>query len=215
MIKLANTLALSIGSKLGKTDEEIAVIAYGLIGILQFLAILVISLTIGIIFGFWAEVLTIFFSVGFLRRLTGGAHSQGIYNCLVYSVVFVCGFSALSSYLIVRLPLYQVILPIFALIYLFGYVTIALKAPVAPPNKPCRTEEKRRRLRRGAFIVITVFLFIDVALLLFGVRLHPRLYTVGISLVLSVFWQIFMMTKAGHFLICFIDGAFIKKRKEK
>jgi accessory gene regulator B len=152
MEKLAKSIAASIGKNLGKSEEEIAVIAYGLIGILQILAILVISLTIGICFDFWAEVLTIFFSVGFLRRLTGGAHSRGLYNCLVYSVCFVCGFSAICVFLLTRVSFYHFILPAHILIYVFGYVTIALKAPVAPPNKPCRTEEKRRRLRRGSLL---------------------------------------------------------------
>ena len=136
---LAKRIASSIGKNLGKSDDEIAVIAYGLIGILQFLAILAISLTIGIIFDIWAEVLTIFFSVGFLRRLTGGAHSRGIYNCLVYSVCFVCGFSAIAAFVLVQLPFINVILPAFFAVYLFGYITVALKAPVSPPNKPCRT----------------------------------------------------------------------------
>ena len=111
MEALAKRIAAAIGRNLSKTDEEVAVIAYGLIGIIQFLAILIISLTIGIIFGMWAEVLIIFFSVGFLRRLTGGAHSRGIYNCLVYSVCFVCGFSALATYSLPRLPFFYVILP--------------------------------------------------------------------------------------------------------
>lgn len=212
METLAKKMAAAIGKDLGKSDEEIAVIAYGLIGILQFLAILLISLTIGIIFGIWAEVLTIFFSVGFLRRLTGGAHSRGLYNCLVYSVCFVCGFSAIAVFLLTRLPLYYVILPACAAIYLFGYVTVALKAPVSPPNKPCRTEAKRRRLRRGSFIVLTVFLALDIVLLLFGTMLHPRFYTVGLALAISVLWQIFMMTKAGHFFIYVIDGAFLHRR---
>ena len=73
MEKLAKSIAASIGRHLEKSEEDVAVIAYGLIGILQLLAILVISLTIGIIFGFWAEVLTIFFSVGFLRRYSAAA----------------------------------------------------------------------------------------------------------------------------------------------
>ena len=60
MESLAKAIAASIGQKLGKNEDEVAVIAYGLIGIFQFLAILIISLTIGIIFGFVAEVLTIF-----------------------------------------------------------------------------------------------------------------------------------------------------------
>jgi accessory gene regulator B len=91
-------------------------------------------------------------------------------------------------------------------------VTVALKAPVAPPNKPCRTEAKRRRLRRGSFVVLTVFLAIDALLLVFGMRWHWRLYTVGLSLAVSVLWQIFMMTKLGHGLIFLIDGAFLHRR---
>ena len=212
MEKLAKAIAAAIGKNLGKNDEEIAVIAYGLIGLLQFFAILAITLTVGIILGFWAEVLTLFFSVGFLRRLTGGAHSRGLYNCLVYSVLFVCGLSALARLVLVHLSLYTVILPAVALIYLFGYVTIALKAPVTPPNKPCRTEKKRKRLRRGSFTVITIFLLLDLPLLLLCKTAHPRLYTVGLALALSVFWQIFMMTKAGHALIFVIDGAFLHRR---
>ena len=212
MEKLAKAIAASIGKSLGKSEEEIAVIAYGMIGILQFLAILAISLVIGIVFGFWAEVLTIFLSVGFLRRLTGGAHSRGLYNCLVYSVSFVCGFSAICAFLLTRVPFYYYILPACAFIYLFGYVTVALKAPVCPPNKPCRTEAKRRRLRRGSFTVLTVFLLLDAALLFFGGKLHPRLYNVGLALAVSVLWQIFMMTKAGHAMIYVIDGAFLHRR---
>ena len=53
METLAKAIAASIGKSLGKSEEEIAVIAYGMIGILQFLAILVISLVIGIVFGFY------------------------------------------------------------------------------------------------------------------------------------------------------------------
>ena len=211
MEALAKRIAASIGKNLGKTDEQIAVITYGLIGILQFLAILIISLTIGFIFGMWAEVLVIFFSVGFLRRLTGGAHSRGIYNCLVYSVCFVCGFSWISAYLLVRAPISYVILPACLAIYIFGYVTVFLKAPVTPPNKPCRTEAKRRRLRRGAFIVLTVFLAINTALILFGIS-HERLLRIGLALALSVLWQIFMMTRPGHIVISVIDGAFLHKR---
>lgn len=213
MERLAKAIAASIGKNLGKSEEEIAVIAYGLIGILQFLAILILSLTIGLVFGFALEVLTIFFSVGFLRRLTGGAHSRGLYNCLVYSVVFVTGFSALCTYVLPSLPHEYVILPAVALIYLFGYITVARLAPVAPPNKPCRTEEKRRRLRRGSFAVLTVFLLLNVAMLLFGAAGHPRLYSMGLSLALSVLWQIFMMTRAGHALIYVIDGMFLHRHK--
>ena len=209
MEQLAKKIAKSIGESLGKNDEEIAVMAYGLIGLLQFLAIFALASVIGIVFGFWLEVLTVFLSVGFLRRLTGGAHSSGIYNCLVYSVVFICFFSAVARYLLPTLPT-NIICVICALIFAFGYFMIARKAPVAPPNKPCRTEAKRKRLRRGAFTVISIFLMLVAVSIIFRGSVG-RLYSLGLALALSTLWQITMMTRAGHTFIKFIDNLFIKK----
>ena len=148
MERLAKKIAKSIGESLGKSEEDVAVVAYGLIGLLQFMAIFLLASLIGLVCSFWIEVVVVFLSVGFLRRLTGGAHSGGIYSCLVYSVFFVCALSALARYVLSTLPV-TVNLAIAALIFVFGYVMIALKAPVTPPNKPCRTEAKRKRLRRG------------------------------------------------------------------
>ena len=210
METLAKKIAKSVGESLGKSEEEVAVMAYGLIGILQFSAIFILSSVIGCIFGFWLEVVTVFLSVGFLRRLTGGAHSIGLYSCLVYSVLFVCVFSALAFYVFPTVPLTVCVLLCVA-IFLFGYVMIACKAPVTPPNKPCRTEAKRKRLRKGAFTVLTVFMVL-VALSFLLHSVSHRFFTLGMSLSLSCLWQITMMTKLGHLFISFIDGMFIKSK---
>lgn len=210
METLAKKIAKSVGESLGKSEEEVAVMAYGLIGILQFSAIFILSSVIGCIFGFWLEVVIVFLSVGFLRRLMGGAHSSGLYNCLVYSVLFVCGFSAIAFYAFPRVPLTACLLLCVA-IFLFGYVMIALKAPVTPPNKPCRTEAKRKRLRKGAFIVLTVFMVL-VAISFLLRTVWYRFFTLGMALSLSCLWQITMMTKFGHLFISFIDGMFIKSK---
>ena len=209
MEALAKKMAEAIGRGTGKSAEEIAVIAYGLIGILQFTTIFLLSTVVGIIFGFWLEVATVFLSVGFLRRLTGGAHSSGIYSCLVYSVFFVCGISALARYAMAAMPR-QYCWICCAVIFVVGYVTVALKAPVSPPNKPCRTEAKRKRLRRGSFVVLSLFM-VAVGLAIFGGVKSPRLYSVGLALALSTLWQIVMMTKAGHAFVTLIDGLFSKK----
>lgn len=210
MEQLAKKIAESVGSRLGKTDQEKAVMAYGLIGILQFMAIFVLSSIISIIFGFWFESLIVFLSVGFLRRLTGGAHSAGIYSCLVYSTIFVCGISAIAVFLLPKLDIY-VNLIVCILIFVFGYVMIALKAPVTPPNKPCRTEEKRKRLRKGAFTVLTLFM-ITVFVLIVARSLHSIFYSSGLALALSTLWQISMMTKPGHVFIASMDKIFIQKK---
>ena len=210
METLAKKMAQSIGKSLGKTEEERAVIAYGLIGILQFSTIFVLSSIIGLIFGFWLETAIVFLSVGFLRRLTGGAHSSGIYSCLVYSVFFVCGISAISYYLLAQLA-WQINLGLLVAVYLFGYVTVALKAPVTPPNKPCRSEQKRKRLRRGSFIVLTFFLAASLVCVVLGWKWNARCYSIGLSLVLSTLWQITMMTAVGKGFVELIDGLFAPK----
>ena len=210
MERLAKKIARSIGTSLGQSEEDIAVVAYGLTGILQFLAIFALASVIGILCGFWIEVAIVFLSVGFLRRFTGGAHSSGIYSCLVYSVFFVCSISAIAHYALPLLPL-EAVLSIGAAIFLFGYIMIAFKAPVAPPNKPCRTETKRKRLRKGAFIVITVFMIL-VAASMIARGSHIRIYSSGLALMLSTLWQIAMMTRGGHRFISFFDGLFTRKR---
>lgn len=213
MERLAKKIAESIGESLGQSDEDVAVVAYGLIGILQFFAIFLLASTVGSIFSFLLEVIVVFLSVGFLRRLTGGAHSAGIYSCLVYSVFFVCFISALASYVLPLLP-FAVNCAIVGAVFLFAYVMVALKAPVAPPNKPCKSEAKRKRLRRGAFIVLSAFLVTIVLALVFK-DAWDRLYSLGMALTLSTLWQITMMTKLGHKFIAFFDGLFIRKKNAK
>ena len=213
MERLAKKIAESIGESLGQSDEDVAVVAYGLIGILQFFAIFLLASTVGSIFSFLLEVIVVFLSVGFLRRLTGGAHSAGIYSCLVYSVFFVCVISALASYVLPLLP-FAANCAIVGAVFLFAYVMVALKAPVAPPNKPCKSEAKRKRLRRGAFIVLSAFLVTIVLALVFK-DAWDRLYSLGMALTLSTLWQITMMTKLGHKFIAFFDGLFIRKKNAK
>ena len=92
---------------------------------------------------------------------------------------------------------------------------IALKAPVAPPNKPVRTEAKRKRLRKGAFIVLSVFLvLVTASLVVFRFFGEPvlRLYTIGLALALSTLWQVTMLTKLGQRFIAFFDGLFTRKK---
>ena len=211
MERLAKKISKAIGVTLGKSDEDVAVVAYGLIGILQVLTILLAVSAIGMVCSCWYEVMTVFLSVGFLRRLTGGAHSRDIYGCLIYSVIFVCTLSFLARYLMPQF-LFVVNCVICGVVFVFAYVMVALKAPVTPPNKPCRTEAKRKRLRKNAFLVLSVFLMLVVGSFIFG-HMVPRLYSVGLALMLSTFWQIAMMTKCGHKFISFFDGLFARKNR--
>ena len=85
MERLAKKIAASVGESLGKNEEEIAVMAYGLIGILQFLAIFILASIIGIVLGFWLEVVVVFLSGGFDCEIIEDRHSKKRRIASVYS----------------------------------------------------------------------------------------------------------------------------------
>jgi accessory gene regulator B len=118
--------------------------------------------------------------------------------------------SALARYVLPTLPIVANCV-LGVAVFTFGYVMIALKAPVTPPNKPCRTEAKRKRLRRGAFTVLSIFLALVIASFVFR-GVGARLYTAGLSLLMSTLWQITMMTKPGHAFISFFDRMFTRRK---
>ena len=60
MENLARSIANKISKKLGYDDEKTAVIAYGLIGLFQFIIILCACALIGLVFGFFWEAMIIF-----------------------------------------------------------------------------------------------------------------------------------------------------------
>lgn len=205
MEALANKIAVYLGKSLNKDDEEIAVIRYGLIALLQTCSIFIIALIIGALFNFIPEAMTAFFSVGFIRRFIGGHHSQKLYSCLAVSVCCISLFSALTRYLIVPFVPLPVIGIFVCLVYISAFWLTYKLAPVDNPNKRIRTEDKRKRLRRNSFIVLSVFFVLSISSLIFQ-SLYSGVYSrITVSLAVSVLWQVLMLTSAGKFLISNID----------
>ena len=184
MEKICKGLAEKIGGTLKYNDEQKAVIAYGLIGLSQFLIILILSSIVGLLFGFFVESIIIFISVGLLRRTIGGAHSGNFYSCIIISVFFVAFMAAICRYFLRHIELIPLTL-IIAVIYVFAILFVYKLAPVAPPNKPVRTEAKRRRLRRNAFFTLGLFSFASIILLIFSVNDQEYLKSYCTALMLS------------------------------
>lgn len=203
MEKLAHSWAQKIGTALDADQERIAVMAYGLTALLQLLMIFVAALLFGMVFGFLPEAMIVFFSVGFLRRLIGGAHAAKFDGCIAVSVFCIAIFSALAHYI---LPLcgFWITCAVSAVIYLLSSCLIYRLAPVDSPNKPVRAPQKIRRLRRSAGVVMAIFSLLTLAMLFLQYKGYAYMSYIW-ALDLSLLWQTCMLTAIGRRLINIVD----------
>lgn len=204
MEKFAIALANKIATELQMEDEKREVIAYGLIAIIQMIITTMLVFIAGLIAGTAVEALIICFSVSLLRKYSGGAHLGTIEICTSFALVYCIGFSLIAKYLIYPvLNTYILTFVSFAVLAL-AYFTVYKLAPVDTPNKPIKTDKKKKRMRRGSFTTLTVYLGISVVLLSFS-AIYPFLLSYQTSLLFGILWQIFTLTKIGSFILGRID----------
>ncbi|MEG1972959.1 MAG: accessory gene regulator B family protein [Oscillospiraceae bacterium] len=208
MEKLANKAANKIGASLGSDEEKIAVMAYGLTAIIQLSIIFIFSLAVGLIFKCLVETMIIFFSVGFLRRTIGGTHSSSFNGCLIISILCIALFSLFSRYIVFAYvdTIYTIIC--LTAIYLFAYINVYRLAPVDSPNKRIKGENRIKKLRRMAFIILTIYMLFSVALITLQLCFGHYYKSYAISLSLAVLWQVCMLTNIGAAIIGKIDRLF-------
>ncbi|QSX07062.1 accessory gene regulator B family protein [Sedimentibacter sp. zth1] len=202
---MSKKIARSIGKSIEADEEKISVISYGLVAIIQFMTIFILSCTIALVFGFFIEALIIFISVGLLRRVIGGAHSASLNSCVIISVVFIDLFSYISRFIIIPYVSMIYIYMGMMAIYIGSYILVYKFAPVDNPNKPIKNTEKIKRLRKKALIVLLLFTVITIFLALLQMIYGGYYISYAISLSLSVLWQVIMLTKIGHSFIKAID----------
>ena len=212
MEKLAKRIASKTGEKLGYDEEKIAVMAYGLIGLFQFLIILVTCAVIGLILGFFWEAMIIFWGAGMLRRVMGGAHSSGFYSCLFISILCICGFAFLCS-VIKYYSDNAYFLIAFAVIYCAAFGVTYKLAPVQSPNKPIRSQSKRMRLRKSALITLSVFAVFTIAEWILNNVFRINFTHISVTLAVCVLWQTFLMLPVGAKFISAVDRIFIPLNK--
>lgn len=209
MEQLAQNLAKLMALRLGYTAEKQAVIAYGLIAIIEMMAIAVLSLLIGFIFGFWEECLILFFGVGILRKSTGGAHAQSMESCTIISILSITLFSYLAS----LLTKFSIPFPLLFMLSAFlfaAYVFYAYKrVPVDTPNKRIVSDKKKKRLRNQCFATLSAYCFLSFLFLSFSL-IQPSFLSYTAAIHFSVIWQLMTLSKSGAIFIGSMDYAIRK-----
>lgn len=203
---LANRIADGLASQLNLDQEKRAVIAYGFIGILQGVALLLMITVIGILTGTFYEALIIFLSVGYIRKSTGGAHSRTMWGCNTVSV-FSISLLALASKYLLGMPIELTVNIGFTIIlFLVGFMVFHKRVPVDSPNKPIISAEKISRLRRESFTKLLLFLILTVAAIA-SADTHIRFYSIASSIRLAMIWQVITLTEKGASLLARVDSA--------
>lgn len=199
MEKLARRIARDSAASLGYDAEREAVMAYGLIAIIQIVVTVGLALAFGLLVGAPLEALIVCFSVSILRRYSGGAHAHDVDFCTVVSVVY-CTLAAAASKALALW--YQPIAMAIAILLVYGATWwIAYRyVPVDSPNKPITSEKKIRRMRRNSFAVILAYLAIQAAFFLAGIG-RQAFWSLGISLLLGLSWQALTLTPLGAILL--------------
>lgn len=196
MEQLANKLAVKIAEKIELDQEKKAVIAYGLIGILQITTLFILVTVLGIISGTFYESLIIFFSVGFMRKSTGGAHSKSMWGCNAVSVLSILLLAILSRYILVMSIPKGVNIAITVAVFAAGLFVFYKKVPVDSPNKPITSKDKIRRLRKESYMKL-LFLFAVTLLSIHYAESSSRFYSVSFSLRVALLWQMITLTDLG------------------
>lgn len=199
MEKMVKRSASKISQSLGYDAEKEAVVAYGLFAIVQVSLTIVLALLFGFLVGAPVQAMIVCFSVSIYRKYSGGAHADDAEFCTVVSVVY-CTLAAWLSRLlapsVTPVPLLLATLAVFAAVYWITYRYV----PVDSPNKPITSPAKIRRMRTGSFVVITIYLALQLYFLFAG-RQNPTLHSYAVSLLLGVGWQAFTLTPTGSILL--------------
>jgi accessory gene regulator B len=201
---LARKLASNIAGSLGYDDEKERVIAYGLTAMIQTAVTVILVFAIGLIVGAPVEALIICFSVSILRKYCGGAHVGTIEECTSISVIYCVVFALISRQLLLPVLNIYLMLSIIIVVYALSFIAIFKLAPVDSPNKPIKTEKKKRRMRRGSFITLSAYFVLSILFLLLSFKYNIT-NSFGLSLIFGISWQILTLTKFGSYFLNKID----------
>ncbi len=202
MEQLANKVANKIASELSYPEEQKQVIAYGLIAIFQTLLMTIIVLVLGAILNIFIESAILCFAVSILRKYSGGAHASSIVSCTTIGVVFCIGFGMTCKALgAITMP-WILLLGLCMLVFTFAFYIAIKNAPVDSPNKPIRTEQKKKKMKTATILLLFVYMVVS-AILLFNDSRSPIFVSALLSLLLSIVWQMGSLTKPGK---VFLEG---------
>ena len=206
MERLAQWMGQALSSRLKYSDEQRAVITYGLIIFIQFFTAVIAIILTNLLFHTVIEGLLLLLTASLYRQYSGGAHAGNIVTCTIISV-FLCTFIPVSfHYLFPSGVKASVLCGVIIVTFSLAYLVVYRLAPVDSPNKPIKTELKRKRMRKYSFIIVSVIA--GFSLFLFCLSLTNLFIFLSnwiICICFAILCQSFTLTPPAKFLFSLID----------
>lgn len=204
---ISKAVAEKVSNELNYDNERKEVIQYGTYALIQTLISIISVLILGLIFNIALEALIFLFTASILRKYSGGAHSESSNVCTLLGIIISIGVGFLiKSSFFVNMD-FEFIIFAGIVVFVFAYFIIFKYAPVDTPNKPIKTEKKKKRMKKGSLKILTIYLFI--------VLLNTILYynsdvvfakQVILSILFGIVWQCMTLTALGNILLKTIDS---------
>lgn len=206
MEKLSNNIANKVVLELSLDDDNRDVIAYGAFALIQMFLSILFVLLFGFLFHVAFEALIISFTAAFLRKYSGGVHACSPGNCIIIGTIVCVGQAVLISLLINSVVNLKLVIILGVVIFIWSYYTIYKLAPVDSAAKPIVKEEKRKRMKKGSMILLSIYLTITVICILAYISSgESKLLFYALSLFSGILWQTFTLTTSGHLLVGKVD----------
>ena len=204
---ISKLIAEKVSSELNYDNERKEIIQYGTYALIQTLISIISVLILGLVFNIALEALIFLFTASILRKYSGGAHSESSNVCTLLGIIIsICiGFLIKSSFFTKMNVELVVFIGIF--IFVFAYFIVFKFAPVDTPNKPIKTEKKKRRMKKGSLKILTIYLLIELlSIILYYNSGWSLAKHVMLSIIFGVAWQCMTLTYIGNILLRTIDS---------
>lgn len=204
--RLSLEISNKIGSKLNKSQEEKAVINYGLFVMLHTSITIIVTIIVGIITNSLKEMMIICTCSAILKRYSGGVHASSPMRCTIIGVSMCMGLALTTKTLVNSLNDVNLLLCLLIAISTCYYV-LYKRCPIGSKQKPLKNENKRILLRKKSFNIMNLYSFIVLVLFIADKFFkYNLLKTIYISIIFGALIQIFSLSKFGGKVLSSIDN---------
>ncbi|KOA20197.1 accessory regulator protein B [Clostridium homopropionicum DSM 5847] len=206
MNNLSHSIANKIASELKLDNDKKEVIAYGTFALLQtFLSIFSVSV-IGYLFHVSFEATIVLFTASILRKYSGGAHANSPWKCTFIGLIICIGQAILIYNLVNSFIDLNMTIIIILSTFLWAYIIIYMLAPVDSLAKPIKKDEKKKRMKKGSLVILSIYLIITICTIMLYIFFAKKIFLVyALCISGGIDWQVFTLTRSGHFTLRKLD----------
>lgn len=202
MLKIENIcekVSNYIAKELDFDDDKKSVINYGIFAFIQMGICIALVIAFGLIFNVTIEALIVSFTISILRKSSGGVHSKSPERCAIIGTASSVGMALICKYMNVTLS--TVILS-GGIIFIWAYCIVYKLAPVDSVAKPIKSIQRRNKFKKVSIKILSTYLIIIISNILCYMYLEKfRLLTYSLCIYMGILWQVFSLTKSGHFIL--------------